>query len=64
MKIIGYNSITCNQLTNGPPFAFNASLLSNLNPTVFQSCVTVLGASTNTYITDQISALASKAIVI
>ena len=43
-----YNSITCSQLTSGPPYAFSASQLSGLSPTVFSGCVSILSASTNT----------------
>lgn len=48
-------------MTNGPPNAFTASQLSGLSPAVFQSCLTTLGASTNTYSSDQITALATLA---
>jgi hypothetical protein len=58
------SSVTCDQLTNGPPFAFDSTTLSGITTPVFTSCVTILGASTNTYSTDQIAALASKATVL
>jgi hypothetical protein len=58
-----YNTITCDQLTNGPPYSFDSTYLAGLNPTVFRSCVTILGALSNTYSSDQIAALASVAIV-
>ena len=57
---------TCEQLTNGPPYAFSVSYLTSayIPQAVFDSCVTVLGSSTNTYSTDQIIALATLAKVI
>lgn len=58
---IGTVQINCTQLTNGPPSAFTAAQLSSLTTSVFVDCMSILGSSTNTYTTEQISALATVA---
>jgi hypothetical protein len=49
--------ITCTQLTNGPPSAFSALQLSRVTTRVFQSCLSIMGSSSNKYSTPQLTEL-------
>jgi len=50
-------SLTCANLQAASPDSFTAADLSTISSTVFQSCLSTLGASTNSYSTDQFTAL-------
>jgi hypothetical protein len=51
--------LTCANLQAASPDSFTATDLSTISSSVFQSCLSTLGASTNSYSTDQLTALLS-----
>ena len=50
-------SLTCANLQDASPDSFTAADLSTISASVFQSCLSTLGSSSNSYSVDQLSAL-------
>ncbi len=50
-------SLTCANLQAASPDSFIASDLSTITSSVFQSCLSTIGASTNSYSIDQLTTL-------
>ena len=54
--------MTCDNLKSVSPDSFSASDLSTITTSDFQSCLSTLGSSDNSYSTDQLNALLTIAI--
>ncbi len=54
--------MTCDNLKTVSPDSFTASDLSTITTSDFQSCLSTLGSSDNSYSTDQLNALLTIAI--